>query len=160
MGLRRTVSLFLSLVLLATASTTFAQKLCLQSTVNKATLKVTNKSVVASKCPKGYTALADTSQFRGPQGPAGILNLGSCRPQGQVCNHSAGVNECAVSCGTGEFVLQYSVAYGNAACSVFLSPTGIPTASYSNGIAAGIGYTTGASCSYTVSVNAICCPTA
>ena len=58
----------LILAILALAQSATADKLCLQSTVNKKTLKVTNKSVVAAKCPKGYTAIADTSSFQGPAG--------------------------------------------------------------------------------------------
>ena len=70
----------LILATIALAQTAVADKLCLQSTVNKKTFKVTNKSVVAAKCPKGYTELADTSAFQGPsgaQGPAGATG-----PQG------------------------------------------------------------------------------
>lgn len=61
----------LIIVTIALAQTATADKLCLQSTVNKKTFKVTNKSVVAAKCPKGYTELADTSSFQGPAGATG-----------------------------------------------------------------------------------------
>lgn len=160
MGLRKSVSLFLSLVLLATASTTFAQKLCLQSTVNKATLKVTNKSVVASKCPKGYTALADTSQFRGPQGPAGILNLNACRFATTVCSHSAGANTCALNCNVGEFVLQFHEATASDFCSISGSSASPFNVYYSNGVGAGVTVFSAAECSYSTRINMVCCPTA
>jgi hypothetical protein len=65
------LSILVTAAILCITSTAFADKLCLQSTVNKKTLKVTNKSVVAAKCPKGYTVLADTSSFQGPAGAQG-----------------------------------------------------------------------------------------
>ena len=46
-----------------------ADKLCLQTTVNKKNFKVTSRSIVDSSCPKVYADLADTSTFHGPAGP-------------------------------------------------------------------------------------------
>jgi len=61
----------IALVIAAKTNPAMAQQLCLQTTVNKRTFNVTSKSVVAAKCPKGYTAIADTSNFRGPKGDPG-----------------------------------------------------------------------------------------
>jgi hypothetical protein len=71
MSVRAKLIAVVGLSIILTTSTALADKLCLQSTVNKRTFKVTNKSVVAAKCPKGYTQLADTSKFQGPAGPQG-----------------------------------------------------------------------------------------
>ena len=76
----------LVLATIALGQTATADKLCLQTTVNKKTFKATNKSVVAATCPKGYTELADTSSFQGAagaQGAAGIVNLSACRAVSQ-----------------------------------------------------------------------------
>ena len=158
------LSILAAAVILCITSTAFADKLCLQTTVNRKTFKTTNKSVVAATCPKGFTELADTSSFQGPAGATGergIVNIGACRSTSQTCNHGAGLNTCSASCVEGEFVLQHSVATSAGAggvCSLnyeyyALSP------SYSNGIGAGIVYFTGANCSYQAQVQIRCCPT-
>ena len=151
---------------LALVHTAAADKLCLQSTVNKKTLKVTNKSVVAAKCPKGYTELADTSSFQGAtgatgaQGPAGSINLANCRKVENSCTHTA-FGVCSAFCLAGyEFVLQYNGSItNNNGCSAstfkydYLSK-------YTNGLAYSVtNFTSGnSSCTYEASVYAICCP--
>jgi hypothetical protein len=158
------LSILVTAAILCITSTAFADKLCLQTQVNRKNFRVTNRSVVAATCPRGFTELADTSRFQGPagaQGPAGIVNLGACRSISQTCNHSAGLNTCSASCAEGEFALQHAVATSAGAggvCSLnyeyyALSP------SYSNGIGAGIVYFTGANCSYQAQVQVRCCPT-
>lgn len=141
-------ALKIATLLLATLSlvqTAAADKLCLQSTVNKKTFKVTNKRVIAATCPKGFTELADTSSFRGPagatgaQGPSGMLNLGACRIQSGTCNHSSGVNSCTVNCNNGEFALQYGHSANGYGCNPSpLSGTANYSLVYSNGLGAGI----------------------
>lgn len=59
-----------------------ADKLCLKTTVNKKTLKATTVSALAAKCPSGYTAIADTDFFVGPEGDVGPQ--GAVGPQGSV----------------------------------------------------------------------------
>ncbi len=74
MGSKISASILFALVTMAVASTAVADKVCLQTTVNKKTFKVTNKGVIAAQCPKGYTELVDTSTLQGPagaRGPAG-----------------------------------------------------------------------------------------
>jgi len=68
---RTKIGLLVGLMVVSLASSAMAQVLCLQTTVNKKTFKVTNKSVVAATCPKGYTAIANTSSFQGPAGATG-----------------------------------------------------------------------------------------
>jgi hypothetical protein len=89
MLIKTKLSILAAAVILCITSTAFADKLCLQTTVNRKTFKITNKSVVASICPKGYTELVDTSSFQGPvgatgpagaQGPAGASGTGSFNP--------------------------------------------------------------------------------
>jgi hypothetical protein len=65
------LSILAAAVILCVTSTAFADKLCLQTTVNRKTFKTTNKSVVAATCPRGFTELADTSSFQGPAGATG-----------------------------------------------------------------------------------------
>lgn len=146
-------------VLLCIAAEAKADKLCLKTTVNKRTFKVTTQSMVASTCPTGYTAVADTSSFRGP---AGIVPLGSCRTQANTCTHSPNVfNSCAATCSSGEFLLSYDVS-NTSNC----NPESYPVyfhANYSNGVPYGVTYysgTIGGSCNvYTATVRARCCPT-
>jgi hypothetical protein len=137
------------LAVLALTETAVADKLCLQTTVNKKTFKVTTKSVVAANCPKGYTALIDTSRF---------MNLSACRSVTNTCDHSAGVNTCDANCADGEYVLQDFAAHTSDSC--LPTNTGTPSSSryYSNGISAGVRYFTSATCNYRAIVTAICCP--
>lgn len=65
------IGILVGLMVVSLASSAMADKLCLQTTINKKTFKVTNKTVTAATCPKGYTQLADTSSFTGATGPAG-----------------------------------------------------------------------------------------
>jgi hypothetical protein len=155
------------LMALSVGSTAVADKLCLQTTVNKKTFKVTNKSVVAATCPKGYTALADTSTFQGPagsqgpsgsQGPAGIVNLAACRVVSNLCNLNTAGN-CDVFCADQEFVLQYT-SNNSGSCIVTNLTTNYFT--YTNGVGYGVrqgtATITNGSCSYSNLLNAICCP--
>lgn len=155
---------------LALVQTAAADKLCLQSTVNKKTLKVTNKSIVAATCPKGYTQLADTSSFQGPagsqgpqgstgaRGPAGFVNLGACRVVSNLCNLNTAGN-CDVFCADQEFVLQYT-SNNSGSCIVTNLATNYFT--YTNGVGYGVrqgtATITNGSCSYSNLLNAICCP--
>jgi hypothetical protein len=67
----------------ALSATANADKLCLKTTVNKKTLKVTNQSVVAAKCPTGYTVIGDTTSFVGPAGLTGSTgSAGATGPKG------------------------------------------------------------------------------
>jgi len=163
MGIKAKLALLAGLMIASVASSAFADKLCLQTTVNKKTFKATNKSVVAASCPKGFTELADTSRFQGAAGAtgaAGIVNLGACKSVSQTCTHSAGYNTCSVSCEQGEFVLQHSVATSAGAggvCSLDYEYYGF-SPSYTNGIGAGIIYYTGAGCSYQTRIDVRCCP--
>jgi hypothetical protein len=134
--------------ILLMASTAMADKVCLQTTVNKKTFKVTNKTVTAATCPKGYTAITDTP-----------LNLGACRMVGGTCNHLAGLNTCTVSCNNGEFALQYTTAVGSDFCVV--NPqygTPLYSSSYTNGLGAAVQFVSSATCSYQAVVNVLCCP--
>lgn len=63
-----TIVSLISLSIISLCSLTLADKLCLQTTVNKKNFKASHKSVVAAVCPKGYTELADTASFRGADG--------------------------------------------------------------------------------------------
>ncbi len=140
----------LLLATVALIETAAADKLCLQTTVNKKTFKVTTKSVVAAKCPRGYTSLIDTSRF---------MNLSACRLASNQCSHPAGANYCDANCADGEYVLQNFASHSSDYCLVnpHYSTTNI-SRSYSNGISAGVRYITSAGCSYEASVIAICCP--
>jgi hypothetical protein len=151
----------LLLATVALIETAAADKLCLQTTVNKKTFKVTNKRVVAASCPRGYTELADTSSFQGPagaRGAAGILNLGACRPVSNLCNlHTAGT--CDVTCADQEFVLQH-VSNNSGSCLV--SNRSIVYFTYGNGVGYGVRQSTATitdgTCAYSNLVTAICCP--
>ena len=162
MKARNSKWLFLGALLLTAISSASADKLCLQTTVNKKTLKVTQKSTVAAKCPKGYTALADTSQFQGPrgvQGARGILDLNACRGETAQCLHNAGANTCSFNCNEGEFLLQYTAGSASDFCvtgPVLSTPFGVQ---YSNGLGAGVTAFTSAPCSYRTTINVLCCPT-
>lgn len=60
-----------------------AEKLCIKTSVNRKSLKATTVSAIASTCPAGYTAIADTNFFSGPKGEAGIHGAtGAQGPQG------------------------------------------------------------------------------
>ena len=160
---RTKIGLLVGLMVVSLASSAMADKLCLQTTVNRRTLRATNKSVVAATCPRGYTQLADTSSFRGATGPAGAagtVNLGACRLTGQECNHGSGFNTCSASCNQGEFVLQHSFATSTGAggvCSLNYSYHSMAPF-YSNGLGAGMVYFSGANCSYQARVDILCCP--
>ena len=161
MGTKTKLTLLVGLMILSVTSSALADKLCIQTTVNKKTFKATNKSVVAATCPKGYTELADTSRFQGAtgaQGAAGIVNLGACRTTGGTCNHPAGVNTCTVDCNNGEFVLQYTTSAMSDFCLVSQG-SGSYSLTYSNGLGAGIKFFTSSSCSYQAIVTVLCCPT-
>lgn len=155
-----------------------ADKLCLQSTVNRRTFAVTNRRVIAPTCPKGFVELVDTESFRGPagpagpagatglngaigpRGPAGLLNLDACRTEYRKCSHSAGANTCTVNCRVGEFVLQnfYFGVPGPGDCIVYQSYSGYHTSIYSNGLGYNVTVTSAASCDYYVEIYALCCP--
>lgn len=128
-----------------------ADKLCLKTTVNKNTFKVTTQSAVAARCPAGYTAIADTSSFTGPPG---IVNLAACRTVANNCSFAAGSNSCSATCSNSEFILQQSVVLSGCG----LSHTEVFTSYFTNGLAFGLtSYSTG-NCSYTHSVDVVCCP--
>lgn len=130
------------------ASSAMADKVCLKTTVNKRTFKVTNKTVTAGTCPSGYTAIADTP-----------INLGACRLAGGTCNHPPGANTCTVNCNNGEFALQYSTAAASDFCLVnSQAGTSIYSLAYANGLGAGVQFVTSAACSYQAVVNVLCCP--
>jgi hypothetical protein len=97
------LSLLVTAVILCVTSTAFADKLCLQTTVNKKTFKVTNKSVVAAKCPTGYTAIADTTSFKGPAGADGANVSSRCVKKE---NRATGVGAFTVSvaCAVDEYI--------------------------------------------------------
>jgi hypothetical protein len=60
-----------------------AEKLCIKTSVNRKSLRTTTVSAMASICPAGYTAIADTNFFSGPKGEAGIHGAaGAQGPQG------------------------------------------------------------------------------
>ena len=149
MELKTKIGLATVTAILFMASTAMADKVCLQTTVNKKTFKVTNKTVTAATCPKGYTAITDTP-----------LNLGACRNIVGTCNHPAGLNTCTVSCNNGEFALQYTTAAGSDFCLVNpQSGTSLYSSAYSNGLGAAVQFVTSASCSYQASMTVLCCPT-
>lgn len=154
---RTKIGLLVGLMVVSLASSAMAQVLCLQTTVNKRTLRATHKSVVAATCPSGFTAIANASSFRGP---AGTVNLGACRLTGQECNHGSGFNTCSASCNQGEFVLQHSFGTSTGAggvCSLNYSYHSM-SPFYSNGLGAGMVYFSGANCSYQARVDILCCP--
>ena len=133
----KTKILLCVLISFSAASTAVADKLCLQSTVNKKTFKVTNKSVVAATCPKGYTALADTSSFQGPAGAtgaAGILNFGACRTVFANCDHFIGENTCTASCNNGEFVLQHEAVADQTCVGDYAGSSILYPSQYANGL--------------------------
>ena len=70
----------------AVSATANADKLCLKTTVNKKTFKVTTQSARAAACPAGYRAIADTTSFVGPAGSAGAAgttgSAGATGPKG------------------------------------------------------------------------------
>jgi hypothetical protein len=156
---RTKIGLLVGLMVVSLASSAMAQVLCLQTTVNKRTLRATHKSVVAATCPSGFTAIANASSFRGPagaQGPAGILNLGACGIETRTCNHGVGVNECTQNCKQGEFILQQGVSAVGNGCNPSTSMN--YTALYSNGLGAGTTVYSSATCNYSVLLNILCCP--
>jgi hypothetical protein len=151
------LSILAAAVILCITSTAFADKLCLQTTVNRKTFKTTNKSVVAATCPKGFTELADTSRFQGPAGARGIVNLAACGIETRTCNHGPGANECTQNCNQGEFILQQGVSANGNGCNPTTSYQ--YTALYSNGLGAGTTVYSAGTCNYSVLLNILCCPT-
>lgn len=159
---RTKIGLLVGLMVVSLASSAMAQVLCLQTTVNKRTLRATHKSVVAANCPSGYTQLADTSRFQGPAGPAGakgIVNFAGCRFTTNSCSHSPGLNSCDTKCNAGEFVLHHSQSVSGS-CLVEISGSGTSPATIytSTGVYAGIRLTSAGNCNYTSTVNVTCCP--
>jgi hypothetical protein len=60
-----------------------AEKLCIKTSVNRKSLRATTVSAIASICPAGYTAIADTNFFTGPKGESGVHGAaGAQGPQG------------------------------------------------------------------------------
>jgi hypothetical protein len=153
----RSFALFF-VALLSVSAVANADKICLKTTVNKKTFKVTNQTVVAANCPSGYTVIADTRSFTGAtgsQGPAGILNLAACRNVVSNCSFGAGSNNCSASCTTAEFILQQSVVVAGA-CATTHSE--VFTGYYTNGLGYAVTSYSAAVCSYTHSVDIMCCP--
>jgi hypothetical protein len=152
----------LAAAILCITSTAFADKLCLQTTVNRKTFKTTNKSVVAATCPRNFTELADTSRFQGPAGATGArgaVNLAACRVVSNLCNlNTAGT--CDVVCADQEFVLQFTSNNSSGGCIVTNMSNSYFT--YTNGLGYGVRQATATitngSCSYANLLNAICCP--
>lgn len=160
MSTKTKLSILAAAVILCVASTAFADKLCLQTKVNRKNFRATNRSVVAATCPKGFTELADTSRFQGPAGAAGargIVNLAACGIETRTCNHGPGVNECTQNCNQGEFILQQGVSANGSGCNPITSHQ--YTALYSNGLGAGTTVYSAATCNYSVLLNILCCPT-
>lgn len=65
------ISILVTAAIVCVTSAAFAEKVCLRTTVDRRTLKVTNDSLIGRACPNGYSELVDTSIFRGPEGPQG-----------------------------------------------------------------------------------------
>jgi hypothetical protein len=146
------MSIFFGFVLAMAASPAFADKLCLKSTVNKRTLKVSHHSLIAPSCPRGYSALADISSFHG-------INLAQCRLVTDSCFHSAGANSCALSCAAGEFILQHVArTQGNGCIPDTGGGTLVYSQGYSNGLGAGLTFFTSSTCSYEAFMSLLCCP--
>lgn len=96
MEIKTKLGLVTALAILLVASTAMADKVCLQTTVNKKTFKVTNKTVTAATCPKGYTALVDS-----PTSPGEVTSRCVKRT-----NSVTGVGAFSVSigCATNEYI--------------------------------------------------------
>jgi photosystem II stability/assembly factor-like uncharacterized protein len=65
------VSIVSTIVFFVASSGAFADKLCLQTTVNRKNLRATSKSLLAPRCPKGFTELIDTLKLQAPAGAQG-----------------------------------------------------------------------------------------
>jgi hypothetical protein len=110
MNTKAKFSLLASVMILCITSTAFADKLCIQTTVNRKTLKATNKSVVSATCPKGFTELADTSRFQGSagatgaQGPAGGFSVLSKCTKRESSETGTGYVSTDVQCLADEFM--------------------------------------------------------
>ncbi len=88
-------------------SLALADKLCLQTTVNKKNFKATHRSVVAAACPKGYTELADTASFKGATGAPGqngTLDTSKCFRREQTATGQGTVSANS-ACLVSEFVV-------------------------------------------------------
>jgi hypothetical protein len=82
MGNRRLLFLATGVIAILSVSAAKAEKLCLKTSVNKKTFKTTTISAIAATCPPGYTAIANTDYFVGPEGKTGPQ--GDDGPQGAV----------------------------------------------------------------------------
>jgi hypothetical protein len=86
MGNRILIVLAAGVITILSATGATADKLCLKTTVNKKTLKITTVSAIAATCPSGYTAIANTDYFVGPEGEVGpqgaVGSQGAVGPQG------------------------------------------------------------------------------
>jgi predicted nucleic-acid-binding Zn-ribbon protein len=161
------LGILVTAAILCITSTAFADKLCLQSTVNKKTLKVTNKSVVAATCPKGYTELADTSRFQGPagaQGAAGTFSVLSKCTQRENSKTGTGYVNVSVECQSDEFIATNTCDSIDAEVIVtswLLSPAwGISNKIYSYLDCSGLRtsrFTTLSSEPFTIKAQALCC---
>jgi hypothetical protein len=79
---RRLLILTAGVITSLSITTAHADKLCLKTSFNRKTFKTTTVSALAAKCPSGYTAIADTDYFVGPEGEVGPQ--GAVGPQGSV----------------------------------------------------------------------------
>lgn len=154
----------LILATLALVQTAAADKLCLKSTVNKKTLKVTNKSVVAATCPRGYTAIADTSSFQGPAGVNGAdgTNVSSRCVKKETRETGVGAFVVQISCAVDEYITSTACgADGVGAIASTLLGTGDNSRLGSNvyGMLACFSYdlTYGGTTPYTTLAQAQCC---
>lgn len=155
MGTKIKISVLIGLMIVSLAPNAIADKVCLKTTVDKRTFKVTNKVITAAQCPSGYTWINNDNAV-------GLNNLGACRRVTNTCRFAAGsVGNCGVRCTQGkEFVLQPSsnVVPDYVCVPEALSPIEVYNAVYTNGLGYGVNAISTATCPYTLDISAMCCP--
>ena len=82
-------ALVVSVIVAGSSVSANAEKLCIKTSVNKNTLKATTVSAIASTCPAGYTAIADTAFLTGPKGETGMRSHRNSRPSRNSGNSRA-----------------------------------------------------------------------
>ena len=155
MGTKIKISVLIGLIIVSLAPNAIADKVCLKTTVDKRTFKVTNKVITAAQCPSGYTWINNDNAV-------GLNNLGACRRVSNTCRFAANSNgNCGVRCTQGtEFVLQpTSATVTDYLCSASPIPAGEQySARYTHGLGYEVTAFAGSICSYTIYIWAMCCP--
>lgn len=103
----------------------------------------------------------------GPQGPAGSLNITACHPvkaSDTATENTSGVIGVTARCQTGEFILNYGIAYSQHSANLEQATLFSSDGMVADGVGvlasqeAWVCFTRPEYCNYTLTVTATCCP--